>query len=159
MLTDLFSVSVKNIRSIKNISCLIYFRHRTCDQINMVFSGILRHRLPGWAAFFFCINRKVFSLVRTTEHLRENYKVRVICFYFFYISACGADILHFIFYCGHLDCCYFHVYPVLSLDNNIVFLSIITSKKYTDNPISKFKISPTHEHFSHVWGIFVFCIN
>ena len=115
VLANLFSISVKNIRSVVNISCLIDFRHGTCNQINMVFPCIIRHRLPRWTTFFFCINWEILGLIWTAEHFREDYEVRLFYFYFFHISACGTDILHFIFYCWHLDCCYLHVYPVLSL--------------------------------------------
>ena len=114
VLTNLFSISVKNIRSVVNLSHIICFRHGTCDQINMILSGIIRHCLPGWTTFFFCINWKIFGLIRTAEHLRKNYKVRIFRLYFFYISAGSTDILYFIFYCGHLNCCYFHMRPLLS---------------------------------------------
>jgi len=114
VLTNLFSISVKNISSVVNLSHIICFRHGTCDQINMILSGIIRHCLPGWATFFFCINWKIFGLIRTTEHLRKNYKVRIFRLYFFYISAGSTDILYFIFYCRHLNCCYFHMRPLLS---------------------------------------------
>ena len=143
---DLVSISIKNIGRIENISSFIYFRHRTCDEINLIFSGIIRHCLPGWAAFFFGINREIFCLIWTAEHFRKNYKIRRFCFYLFYIFPCCTNIFCFIFYCWHLNGCYFHICSVLSMVNQLstvyrlcsstrinFYISTISVKKYSYN--------------------------
>ena len=77
VLTDLMTISVKDIGSVINIAGFISLRHTSCYEINSVFCRQSGTFFPGISALNFGIFRKVFIFVGAAEHFGQDAEVSV----------------------------------------------------------------------------------
>ena len=116
VLTDLMTISVKDIGSVINIAGFISLRHTSCYEINSVFRCQPGAFFPGISALNFGIFRKVFIFVGAAEHFGQDCQIDPLKFRAGKKFCCLGDIAKFIsIYMCLKNCSFYNCHIIIPL--------------------------------------------